>query len=236
MKCEEFRQAATGDPAAEATGLAGHAGVCPDCRGYLDRLRALDRDMRAAMALDAPEATIPALPATADVVTMPRRASWARAGWIGLAASVALVAVFVVNRGEERLPGTSLAEQVIAHLDHEPASLAVTSTPVSDSRFRAVARPALVDVNRDIGLVTYAASCIINGREVPHLVVQGENGPVTLLLLPHETVARAIPLQGVAIEGLILPVGNGSVAIIGNRGESIDRWRERVAETIHWTA
>ena len=179
---------------------------------------------------------MPKLPETADIVAMPRRASWARTGWIGLAASVALVAVFVLNRAEERLPGTSLAEQVIAHLDHEPASLAVTSIPVSDGRFDAVARPALVEVNRDIGLVTYAASCIINGREVPHLVVQGEHGPVTILLLPHEKVAQAIPLQGVAVEGLILPVGNGSVAIIGNRGESIDRWRERVAATIHWTA
>jgi len=236
MNCDEFRQAVTADPAADAAGLSGHVEACPDCQEFLGRLRGFDRDMRAAMAIEAPPLRMPKLPETADIVAMPRRASWARTGWIGLAASVALVAVFVLNRAEERLPGTSLAEQVIAHLDHEPASLAVTSIPVSDGRFDAVARPALVEVNRDIGLVTYAASCIINGREVPHLVVQGEHGPVTILLLPHEKVTQAIPLQGVAVEGLILPVGNGSVAIIGNRGESIDRWRERVAATIHWTA
>lgn len=233
MNCEEFRQAVTADPAAEA---AGHAGACPDCRKFLDRLHALDREMRVAMEIEVPQYKLPAVAGTAEIVTIPRRASWVRTGWIGLAASVALVAVFVLNRGEERLPGTSLADQVIAHLDHEPASLVITNRPVSEGRFQAVARPALVDVNREIGLVTYAASCIINGREVPHLVVQGENGPVTILLLPHEKVAQAIPLQGAAIEGLILPVGNGSVAIIGNRGESIDRWRERVAESIHWTA
>lgn len=236
MICDEFRQAVTANPVADAAGLAGHAETCPDCREFRNRLHELDRDLRAAMAIEAPPVKIPALAETADVVAIPRRASWQKTGWIGLAASIALVAVFLVNRGEERLPGTSLADQVIAHLDHEPASLAVTNIPVSEGRFTAVARPALVDVNRDIGLVTYAASCIINGREVPHLVVQGENGPVTILLLPHEKVSKAIPLQGAAIEGLILPVGNGSVAIIGNRGESIDRWRERVAATIHWTA
>ena len=116
------------------------------------------------------------------------------------------------------------------------ASLAVTDIPVSERRFNAVARPALVDVSRDIGLVTYASSCVINGKEVPHLVVQGESGPVTILLLPQEKITAAVPLRGTSIEGVILPVGNGSVAIIGNRGESIDRWRERVAATIHWTA
>ena len=236
MNCEEFRQAVTADPAAKDAGLGEHATACQDCRNYLGRVMDLDRELHAALAIEAPPLSMQNLSESAEIVAMPRRASWARTGWIGLAASVALVAVFVLNRGEERLPGTSLAEQVIAHLDHEPASLVVTNVPVAEARFSAVARPALVEVDRDIGLVTYAASCIINGREVPHLVVQGENGPVTILLLPHESVTTAIPLHGATVEGLILPVGNGSVAIIGNRGESIDRWRERVTTTVHWTA
>lgn len=236
MHCEAFRQAVTADPAARTAELVAHAAACPDCSAYQDELQGFDQKLRAALAIDVPPLSMPALPAGADVVPIPRRASWARAGWISLAASIGLVAVMVGNwRGGEP-PAASLAEQVIAHLDHEPASLAVTDIPVSERRFNAVARPALVDVSRDIGLVTYASSCVINGKEVPHLVVQGESGPVTILLLPQEKITAAVPLRGTSIEGVILPVGNGSVAIIGNRGESIDRWRERVAATIHWTA
>ena len=141
MNCDEFRQAVTANPAADAAGLAGHATTCPDCREFRIRLHELDRDLRAAMAIEAPPVKIPELPETADIVAIPRLASWQKTGWIGLAASIALVAVFLVNRGEERLPGASLADQVIAHLDHEPASLAVTNVPVSEGRFMAVARP-----------------------------------------------------------------------------------------------
>lgn len=236
MNCDRFRRAVTMDPAMTVAELVDHARGCADCRNYWRNAQRLNRDLLAAMAIDVPDARLPEPLSSSEMAKIPLRKSWTRAGWLGLAASIALVTVFAVNWGGESSPPASLADQVIAHLDHEPAALAVTSVPVSDRRFQSVVRPALVEVDRGIGLVTYAASCVINGREVPHLVVQGENGPVTILLLPHEQVAGAIPLQGSVVEGFILPVGNGSVAIIGKRGESIDRWRERVAESIHWTA
>ncbi len=78
-------------------------------------------------------------------------------------------------------------------------------------------------------------SCKINGREVPHLVVQGEKGPVTILLMPHEMVDMPIRLEGQSIEGVILPVGHGSIAIIGERGEAIDQFRSRVTENVKWS-
>ena len=34
-----------------------------------------------------------------------------------------------------------------------------------------------------LGLFSYAMSCFVRGEWVPHLVVQGEHGPVMLLLL-----------------------------------------------------
>ena len=34
-------------------------------------------------------------------------------------------------------------------------------------------------------------SCIINGKTIPHLVIQGKKGPITLLLMPDEMVTLA---------------------------------------------
>ena len=135
-------------------------------------------------------------------------------------------------------PGTqqgTLAEQVIAHLDYEPRALTVTDVAVSDQRLYSVVRPAIATLDRDLGLITYAMSCKINGREVPHLVVQGEKGPVTILLMPHEQIDMPIRLEGQSIEGVILPVGDGSIAIIGERGEPIDQLKTRVTETVKWS-
>ncbi len=129
----------------------------------------------------------------------------------------------------------SLAEQVVAHLDFEPLALTVTDVAVSDRELYSVVRPAIANLDRDLGLITYAMSCKINGREVPHLVIQGEKGPVTILLMPEEMVDMPVRLEGKSIEGVILPVGNGSIAIIGERGEQIDELKTRVTETVKWS-
>jgi hypothetical protein len=80
-------------------------------------------------------------------------------------------------------------------------------------------------------------SCVINGNTVPHLVIQGERGPVTLILLPDETIDKAIRLSGVNVQGVILPVGSGSIAVIGEREDQLEEIGEigrRLSETVHW--
>ena len=106
---------------------------------------------------------------------------------------------------------------------------------VSDEMLYSVVRPAIATLDRNLGLISYAMSCKINGREVPHLVVQGERGPITILLMPHEMIDMPIRLDGQSIEGVILPVGEGSIAIIGERGESIDQIRTRITENVKWS-
>jgi hypothetical protein len=66
-------------------------------------------------------------------------------------------------------------------------------------------------------------------------VVQGQQGPITILLMPEEAVADVIPLQGENVHGLILPVGGGSIAIIANHGESLDAVQQSVIESVTWT-
>ena len=113
----------------------------------------------------------------------------------------------MTNTGMEHggmVDGT-LAEQVIAHLDYEPRALTVTDVAVSDRELYSVVRPAIATLDRDLGLITYTMSCKINGREVPHLVIQGEKGPVTILLMPEEMIDMPIRLEGKSIEGVILP-------------------------------
>jgi hypothetical protein len=92
-------------------------------------------------------------------------------------------------------------------------------------------------MDQDIGLVTYAMSCVINGRTVPHLVIQGNKGPVTLILLPEETIDASVPLTGENVHGVLLPVGNGSIAVIGQREDQLDEIGDigrKLAESVEW--
>ena len=88
-----------------------------------------------------------------------------------------------------------------------------------------------------LGLLSYAQSCLVRGERIPHLVLQGDRGPVMLLLLPHERVTESVPLELPAegLSGEIMPLGEGSVAVMGEPGEPMEAIRERLAVTVEWT-
>lgn len=232
MNCNEFKKMITESPAGGFAGEVEHVADCAECGSYRMRLQRLDKKIAGALEIAVPPLLMPDLSGT--VVAMPKPAVWKNPGWLALAASVVLMVAVTADWLQIGGPAPTLAEQVIAHLDHEPGSLLVTDVAVSDQQFAAVARPALVEMDRSIGLISYAMSCKINGHEVPHLVIQGVAGPVTILLMPHETVAQAEEIVGQSIHGVILPVGKGSIAIVGARTEELDQWREKVIEKVQW--
>ncbi len=89
-------------------------------------------------------------------------------------------------------------------------------------------------MDRGIGLISYAQTCVINGMKIPHLVLQGKKGPITLLLMPDEKVSGPVSLTGESVNGVILPLGDGSIAIIGERDEQIQDLEQRVVDAVEW--
>jgi len=242
MNCEDYREAIAADPSESFEGGAAHVAACESCSAFRAEIRALDDKIARALAIDVPALQIPDLPPIGEddenVVNLPfRRASKiSTPGWIGIAASFALAAVigmqFVGNgpAGDQRL-----AAEILAHLDHEPGALLVTDVSVSDEQFARVINPAFGTMDRGVGLITYAQTCIINGMSIPHLVIQGEHGPVTLLLMPNETVSSPVSLLGKSVNGVILPHGDGSIAIIGEREERIQDLEQRIKDSVEWS-
>ncbi|MFQ5609355.1 MAG: DUF3379 family protein, partial [Woeseiaceae bacterium] len=127
-----------------------------------------------------------------------------------------------------------LADQIIAHLEHEPYAYRITDKPVSDRRLTRVVPATVATMDHDAGLITYAQSCVINGKKVPHLVIQGRRGPVTILLMPEEKIEKTQEFSGDHINGVLIPIGSGSIAIIGEEGESLQRVEENVRNSVKW--
>ena len=199
--------------------------------------QALDLKIAKAMQIDVPPLVMPELPDVEqdNVSALPVRKRPSRAIWFAVAATIVLASSIALRLSNPFQTYDTLGEAVLAHLDHEPAALTVTDVAIPDRRL-ARAVPADVAVfDRDATLITYASPCIINGNLTPHLVIQGEYGPVTILLMPDEPVSDVEPIVGVNVHGMIIPVGDGSIAIIGPREEALEPIQQNVIKSVTWT-
>jgi hypothetical protein len=239
MNCEEYRKAIAADPRALSDDAARHVAECEACTAYMADMQALDARIARALEIPVPELKMPELlPIDGDKVTsLPaaKKRIISPPTWIAIAASFALAAIIGIQLyGVNPAAGTSLAEDILVHLDHEPGALTVTDVAVSDERLNQVVSPSASQFDRNVGLITYAQSCIIRGNSVPHLVMQGKKGPITLLLMPDEKVDNAMPIAGESVNGVILPMGHGSIAIVGQRDEALDEVEQRIIDSVEW--
>ena len=201
------------------------------------KLQALDLKIAKALQIDVPELRMPELPDIdeTNVTSLPVRKRSLKPVWFAIAATVILATSISLRNSSLFQSYDSLAEEVLAHLDHEPGALRITDVAVSDQQFARAVPASLATFERGTSLITYAQPCIINGNSVPHLVIQGQYGPVTILLMPEEHVSEATPIDGVSVKGVILPVGKGSVAIIGDREEQLEPIQKNVVNSVAWT-
>jgi hypothetical protein len=242
MNCEDYKEALAGDPSASFDGADEHLAACESCAAFTAEMHAFDAKIAKALAIDVPELNVPELPEIGEdnVTSLPfgrgRKQPLALPSWIAIAATV-ILAAFIGVRMIDLDAGNSLSlsEEVLSHFEHEPQALQVTNVAVSEERFSSVVNASVGTMKRDIGLVTYAQSCVINGRTIPHLVIQGEKGPITLLLMPEEMIDAALTLHGNGVNGVIIPMGKGSIAIIGESDEPLDEIEQRIIDSVEWS-
>ena len=211
-----FRRALLADPDARSPELDGHRDSCAECRQFAQRLTQFEERLGRALRVEVGEA--------------PRRRP-APVRWYALAASVAM-AVLVGGVLWLSSPRTSLAADVVAHMHGEPDAWR-TVAPVSAEQAAAVMGNAGVRLMPGAGAVSYASACGFRGRVVPHLVVQSGSGPVTVMVLVHETVSHEERFEEHGYRGRLLPVpGHGSIAVLEQAARTPDLDVDAVAARV----
>jgi len=237
IECAHYRRAILANPRDTDAELAGHLESCTECAAYTARLLRFEGRLERALGVRVPEAA--GTPGGAVVIPLrPRRSSGPRR-WLGLAASV-LLGLGVAGGLWLAVPHASLAADVVAHMAGEPQAWARTDVPVPSPELDAVLRNAHVRLGPDAGMVSYAQSCLFRGHQVPHLVVQTGMGPVTVMVLVHESVSKPKDFDEEGYRGVLLPVaGHGSIAVLvkDQSGDpaSVENVAARVRAAIEWT-
>lgn len=201
LDCRHVRLAIGGDPLNLSEEVRQHIAGCGTCAQFRDETLAMEGRLKAALELPLHKFRAPAKPAPV------RR--------FALAASV-LLAVLVGAGAWLLSPQQALAEELVEHLRHESGSWTMQRR-LSPEEVGAVLRRAGVTYNSRLPIV-YASPCPIRGHVVPHLVVQTDNGPVTVMLLAHEKVERPTEFHEGEYRGTLMPAGEGSVAVVTRDG------------------
>lgn len=207
----------------------------------MNRLTEEERRRREAIVAD--DAQFEALLETAFRVSAPPAAPTRRRSGGHWPALVAIAATMVLAAGAWfglRTTGpvsntSQLAPEIIAHIHHEPAALVVSARRVPDAEFGAVLSRGGATLQGPVGQVSYAKLCPFRGQMVAHFVVQGERGPVTVMLLPDEEISAPAAIDEDGFKGTIVPIdGGGSIAVVGQPDEDLEVIRNRLLQAVRW--
>jgi len=215
-ECAHARVAIGGDPHSLPPEVTAHLATCAACRQFQAETLALDGRLRAALELP---------------LSNFRKAAPAPARRFAMAASVAL-ALIVVGSFWLFRPQSALADEVVAHVRHESGSWSAHEV-LSTAELAEVLRQAGVTFDTSMPVV-YAMACPFRGQRVPHLVVQTANGPMTVMLLAHEKVSERQEFSEGGFQGLLLPAGEGSVAVLMQNGKVPDAAATQVLSEVRW--
>jgi hypothetical protein len=251
MDCAQYRRSMLADPHDPDPGLREHREICHDCTLYSERLlrfeSRLERALRVGPAADATSLS-DAAPSSDNVVPLRARSSRTalrsaayRNRMLAMAASV-LMALVVGGGLWLSAPGASLAADVLTHMRGEPEAWRRTDVPVPEPKLDNVLRDSHLRLaaSGGAGMVSYASSCEFRGHHVPHLVLQTDAGPVTVMVLVHEHSPKPVQFDEQGYRGVVVPVpGHGSLAVL-TRGsatdmETIEHIAHRVLDSIFWT-
>lgn len=203
MNCEEFRTLVGAEPNTARPDALAHAEQCAECARYRDEMQAMDRLIYRALAVDVQPTAAPKLPQPASRI-------WR------MAASVLITAIVVAFTSIWLLtPRDTFAAEVIAHIQEEPDSLLITSDSVSTERLEKILGATGIRLKPGVAHVSYAAPCHFRGRLSPHLVVQTEQGPITVLVLPEEPTRPREQINEEGFQGVVMPAPRGIIVVLG---------------------
>jgi hypothetical protein len=243
MDCGQYRLAILAEPSNDDAELRLHLATCHECTRYTEQLRRFEDRLDRALRVEVNPRMMEHRVVTPLRTRRPRGARpWdpPHRRWLAAAASVLLGTAVAVSLWLAA-PGRSLAADVVGHMAEEPYAWARTEVPVPEARLDKVLTESQLRLKASAGLVSYANSCSFRGHLVPHLVVQTDAGPVTVMVLTHETVRSAVRFNEHGYRGVIVPVhGHGSLAVL-EQGPNMDiktveGVAARVQAALDWTA
>lgn len=237
VACLEVRRALGAEPQRRDTWILEHCKVCTQCAAFLKEMLALDARVERALNIEVPKELEARIVFRAEFWPKERRRVYYP--WLAAAASVVLAVAVGVGVWQYRQQSPAmLGKALVAHVMNPQESFALDPTrpAIRDVSFvTGVLSRAGIHMNGSMDDITYARACPFRGEMVAHLVVRGQDGPVTVLLLPHVHVSQPTHFSEQGFDGVILPHGSGSIAVIANNPTPMMPIAHEFMKMVQWS-
>ncbi len=248
----EFRKRVYADPRAPGQEVVDAARENPALKAILDEAQQLENTLDDLVnKMPVPEglkARLLSLPEEEAAVTQQPAANDASFfQYYAIAAS--LVLALGVTFSMIYNPGPSSADlvfgnEVLAHLYHEMTeinaigsgieSTVMPMTAINDAMSDSGTRLVRAGFNQD-SPVRFAKPCnILPAHQSAHLMMEGSQGAVSVIVINNSPVDVEYKIRDDRFSGVVIPMDEGNMILIGEEGEELDDYKDLFAENVEW--
>ena len=231
MNCLEFRRTLLENPAEESNQFMDHLASCDNCAKEYNRAQEFEATLKEALLIDTPDNLSERILLSQQ---MQKKRSIVSKPWMAIAASIALFSASIFFAFNTTHINNELGQTALHHILDERPHLH-ESNNVSTQKLAELVGDMGGQLTASLGQVNFAGRCQIRKYKGLHLVLSGEKGAVTVLLMPKE-YSEAEHIQGERFQGSLIPTSYGSMAVIGEQGEDTIRIGKRVMNALSWQA
>lgn len=226
MNCLEYRRQLMTDPASRNPHLQEHAQACKSCAAFTEQLQSFETTLKSS----ADDIEIPEGLASRILLrqsTGIQQSVHSRRWMYAVAASLVLTVGLMFSVLQFQQSFLTADRLVLKHVYDEPHHLEDRKN-VQLAQLNAVLKPLGRELQGTIGTVNYAGNCPMPKRLGAHLVLQGVHGPVTVLVMSEKKIDSRKEFSDEYFHGIVVPIENGSMAIVGKKGEVLTDIEQRL--------
>ena len=232
MNCDEFRKQCLVDPTSKESGFARHKLECTGCTQFFEQAGFFEIKIRNAVKINPPADLKQKLHPVNFEKTANKRL---RPIALNVAAASMLVALGVLFSNWLSDENTDIPRQALEHVYEDEAHLAEGGF-IAVADLQTVFEGMNIDLPETLDEVKFATICPIGKGLGIHLVLEGEYGPVTVLLMPDAPISGRQQIRDNRYFGFVAPAPklDGSLVILGEKGESLDDIEFRLRNSLRW--
>jgi len=166
--------------------------------------------------------------------------------YFALAASVVvalgLTYSFLGNNGAPSAADIAFSQEVLNHLrlDTDAVNAESANVQVQIQTVNSVLGHAGVQLisasSLGINSVKFAEPCvIIPSNESAHLVIQGRQGVVNVIVINNSPVANEFRITDGGRGGIVIPMSDGNLVLVSENEEDLDQYSELFSDNLQWS-